>query len=91
MFTLPIEIEPTETGGYLATSPVLPGFLVEGETIEEVYREAPDVARALLETYRDLGKPIPTELLSDIEEGPAVAMPDSKGFRNARDMARVDL
>lgn len=59
---LPIEIEPTESGGYLATSPLLPGFLVEGESIEEVYREAPLVAQALLETYRQLGKPIPTEL-----------------------------
>jgi predicted RNase H-like HicB family nuclease len=59
LFSLPIAIEPTETGGYLATSPILPGFLVEGETIEEVYREAPIVARALLDTYQQMGKPIP--------------------------------
>jgi predicted RNase H-like HicB family nuclease len=62
MFALPIEIEPTETGGYLATSPVLPGFLVEGEMVEEVYREAPVVARALLEAYRETRLPLPTEL-----------------------------
>ena len=62
MVTLPIEIEPTETGGFLATSPVLPGFLVEGETIEEVYREAPVVAHALLEAYRQASAPLPSEL-----------------------------
>ncbi len=62
MFALPIEIEPTETRGYLATSPVLPGFLVEGDTIEEVYREAPIVAQALLEAYRDTGSALPAPL-----------------------------
>ena len=62
MFALPIEIEPTETGGYLATSPVLPAFLVEGETIGDVYREAPVVARALLEGYQETGVPLPADL-----------------------------
>jgi len=62
LYSLQIEIEPLEEGGYLATSPVLPGFLVEGETIEEVLREAPIVARALLDALRELGKPIPQAL-----------------------------
>ena len=52
MIALPIEIELTETGGYLATSPVLHGSLVEGETIEEVYREARVAAQSLLEALR---------------------------------------
>jgi predicted RNase H-like HicB family nuclease len=62
MLFLPIEIEPTETGGHLATSPVLRGFLAEGETIEEVYCEAPVVAQALLEAYRQVSAPLPSEL-----------------------------
>ncbi len=62
VFTFPIEVEPTETGGYLATSPVLPGFLVECETIEEIYCEAPQVAHALLESYREKGLPLPPGL-----------------------------
>jgi len=62
MHSLAIEIEPLEEGGFLATSPGLPGFLVEGETIEEVLREAPVVARELLQAYRDLGKPLPAAL-----------------------------
>ena len=35
-YKLPIEIHPLEEGGYLARSPVLPGFLVQAETVEEV-------------------------------------------------------
>jgi len=62
LYSLQIEIEPLEEGGYLATSPVLSGFLVEGETIEEVLREAPVVARAFLDALRELGKPIPPAL-----------------------------
>jgi predicted RNase H-like HicB family nuclease len=54
-YTLPIHIEPLEEGGYLARSPVLPGFLVEGETIEQVLEWAPCVARALLEVMRKKG------------------------------------
>ncbi|MHB0875657.1 MAG: type II toxin-antitoxin system HicB family antitoxin [Anaerolineae bacterium] len=62
LFALSIRIEATETGGYLATSDALPGFLVEGETIEEVYEQAPVVARELIEGYRQLGKPLPAQL-----------------------------
>lgn len=62
--TLPIEIEQVETGYYLATSPILPGFILEVPTIEDVYKEAPEAARILLEAYRDHGKPIPPELQS---------------------------
>jgi predicted RNase H-like HicB family nuclease len=64
VLTFPIEIEQTETGDYLATSSALPGFLVECETIEGVYCEAPQVARALLDTYREKGLPIPPGLQS---------------------------
>jgi len=53
--TLPIHIEPLEEGGYLARSPVLPGFLVEGETVEQVLERAPGVASALLEVMREKG------------------------------------
>ena len=61
-YTLPIHIEPLEEGGYLARSPVLPGFLVEGETVEQVLEWAPGVARALLEVMREKGIPLPNKL-----------------------------
>ena len=61
-YTLPIHIEPLEEGGYLARSPALPGFLVEGETVEQVLEWAPGVARALLEVMREKGIALPIEL-----------------------------
>ncbi|MDE3088557.1 MAG: type II toxin-antitoxin system HicB family antitoxin [Chloroflexota bacterium] len=61
-YTLPIHIEPLEEGGYLARSPVLPGFLVEGETVEQILEWAPGVARALLEARREKGIEPPIEL-----------------------------
>jgi len=62
LYNLQIKVEPLEEGGYLATSPMLPGFLVEGETVKEVIREAPIVARALLEALGEMGKPTPSGL-----------------------------
>jgi predicted RNase H-like HicB family nuclease len=61
-YTLPIHIEPLEEGGFLARSPVLPGFLVEGETVGQVLEWAPGVARALLEVMREKGIESPIEL-----------------------------
>jgi predicted RNase H-like HicB family nuclease len=61
-YTLPIHIEPLEEGGYLAQSPVLPGFLVEGETVEQVLEWAPGVARALLEAMHEKGIEPPVAL-----------------------------
>jgi len=59
---LSIEICPLEEGGYLATSPILPGFLVQAETVEEVFRLAPGVAQALIEAMREKGVPLPQAL-----------------------------
>ncbi|MDY6916476.1 MAG: type II toxin-antitoxin system HicB family antitoxin [Chloroflexota bacterium] len=58
-YILPVEIHPLEEGGYLATSPVLPGFLVQAETVEKVLQLAPGVAQALIEAMQDKGIPLP--------------------------------
>ncbi len=50
-----------EDGTYLATSPVLEGFLIQADTIEEVISLAPGVAKALLEAMREKGLPITLE------------------------------
>lgn len=57
LYQLPLEVEPLEEGGYLATSPVLPGFLVQAETLEEVFTLAPGVAEALLTAMGEKGVP----------------------------------
>lgn len=63
-YVLPLEILALEEGGYLATSPALPGFLVQAETVEEVLRLAPDVAQSLIEAMREKGIPLPQALQS---------------------------
>lgn len=54
-FRLTLVSEQVEDGTYLATSPTLEGFLVQGDTVEDVIRLAPGVAKALLEAMREKG------------------------------------
>jgi len=63
-YVLPLEIQELEEGGYLATSPALPGFLVQAKTVEEVLRLAPDIAQSLIEAMREKGIPLPQALQS---------------------------
>ena len=57
-----LQIEPLEEGGFVATSPDVPGLVVEGETVEEVEEIAPHVAKAIAESYLDHGNPLPPGL-----------------------------
>ncbi len=50
---LPLVIEQVEDGTYMATSPVLDGFLVQADTIEEIMTLAPGIAKALLDAMRE--------------------------------------
>ena len=63
-YRLPIVVERVD-GSYQATSPVLQGFLVLADTLEELLALAPGVARALLLAMKEKGvtPPIPTEEL----------------------------
>jgi predicted RNase H-like HicB family nuclease len=63
-YLLPIEIQALEEGGYLATSPKLPGFLVQADTVEEILRLAHGVAQTLIEAMRDKDIPLPPSLQS---------------------------
>jgi len=45
-YVLPLRIQQLDDGRYLARSPRLPGLNVEGDSIDEVVRLAPKVARA---------------------------------------------
>lgn len=62
-YVLPIEIEPLEEGGYLATSPVLQGFLAQGRTLSETMEIAQDVAHKIIESYIEHNDPLPDEFL----------------------------
>jgi len=63
-YKLPLEIQLLEEGCYLATSPALPGFLVQAKTVEEVLYLAPGVAQALIEAMREKGVSLPQALQS---------------------------
>ncbi len=62
-YLVPIEIEPLEEGGFLATSPALQGFLAQGRTIAETMEISQDVARKLIESYIEHGDPLPKQLI----------------------------
>ncbi len=57
-----LHIEPLEEGGYVATSPDLPGLVAEGRSLVEVAEIARDVARKIAESCREHGDPLPAVL-----------------------------
>ncbi len=59
---LKLHIESLDEGGYVATSPDLPGLVVQGRTMSETIEIAHDVARKLIESYQEHGDPLPSGL-----------------------------
>ena len=54
-----LKIEKLEEGVYLATSNDLPGLIAQGRTIAEAIEIAQDVARKLVESYKETGDELP--------------------------------
>jgi len=61
-FAIRMHVEQVEDGQYLATSADLPGLVAQGRTVEETLEIAADVARRLLDSYREHGDPVPSGL-----------------------------
>lgn len=61
-YAIRLSIQRVENGQYLATSNDLAGLVAQGRTIAETVEIAQDVARKLLESYREHGDPIPVTL-----------------------------
>ena len=57
-----LHVEQVENGEYLATCESLPGLVAQGRTIQETIEIAQDVARKLLESYREHGDQLPKDL-----------------------------
>jgi predicted RNase H-like HicB family nuclease len=53
--------EPAEEGGYIVTCPALPGFVTEGDTLEQARQMATDAIQGYLESLRKDGQPIPAD------------------------------
>jgi len=54
-----LEIEELDEGGFVATSPDVPGLVAEGRTLAETIEIAKDVARKIAESCLDHGDPLP--------------------------------
>jgi predicted RNase H-like HicB family nuclease len=66
-----LHIEPLEEGGYVATSPDVPGLVAEGRTIVEAAEIAQGLARKIAESCLDHGDPLPPAL-ADLVSGKSV-------------------
>lgn len=75
---LPIRIKRLREGGFLATSEVLPGLIAEGRTIAETMEIARDVAKKVMETYREYDIPLPSSL-KRVQTNSDVRIPVSLG------------
>ena len=54
-----LRIESLEEGGYVATSPDVPGLVAEGRSVTEAVEIAQGLARRIVESCLDHGDPLP--------------------------------
>ena len=66
--TVQIHIEPLEEGGYLATSPDVPGLVAEGRSMTEAVEIAQGLARKIAESCIEHGDPLPPALARLVEQ-----------------------
>lgn len=64
-----LHIEPLEEGGFVATSPDVPGLVAEGRSIVEAVDIAQGLARKIVESCLEHGDPLPAAL-SRLLNGP---------------------
>jgi len=63
--TIRLKVEPLKEGGYVATSPDVPGLVAEGRSITETVEIAQRLARAIAESCIEHGDPLPPALAGD--------------------------
>ena len=75
-YRLHLQIRRVENGQHLATSDDFPGLVAQGRTVSEAIEIAQDVARKLIESYREHGDILPkglqtinTESVEDVGTG----------------------
>jgi antitoxin HicB len=61
-YKLPLVFEPQPEGGFTVTSPLLPELITEGDTVEDALENVRDALAAVIEIYRDSGRPLPPNL-----------------------------
>lgn len=70
--TIRLHVAPLEEGGYLGTSPDVPGLVAQGRSIIEVVEIAQHVARVILESCLAYGDPVPPALATGVPPSTAV-------------------
>jgi predicted RNase H-like HicB family nuclease len=75
--TIRLHVEPLAEGGYVATSPDVPGLVAEGRSITEVTEIARDVARKIAESCLEHGDPIPPALAGTAPKAVDLTIPVS--------------
>ena len=60
--TIRLHLEPLDEGGFVATSPDVPGLVAEGRSATEAVAIAQDVARKIAESCLARGSPLPPAL-----------------------------
>ena len=71
--TIRVRIEPLDEGGFLATSPDVPGLIAEGRNVTEAVEIARGLVRKIAESCIQHGDPLPRALVG-IRNGPALAI-----------------
>ena len=69
--TIHLHIEPLAEGGFLATSPDVPGLVAEGRSLVEAAEIAQGLVRKVAESCLKRGDPLPPALLN-VQTGGAV-------------------
>lgn len=60
--TIRLLIEPLDEGGFLATSPDVPGLVAEGRSVTEASEIAQGLVRRIAESCIEHGDPLPSAL-----------------------------
>ena len=58
-YKIPLLLMPQPEGGYTVTSPLLPEFLTEGDSLNEALENVKDALAAVIELYQDMGRSLP--------------------------------
>ena len=67
--TIRLHIEELDEGGYVATSPDVPGLVAEGRSVTEAVEIAQGLTRKIIESCLEHGDPLPPKL-AKLAEGP---------------------
>lgn len=70
LYKVPLVLTPQPEGGFTVTSPLLPELVTEGDTADEALHNARDALAAVIETYQDLGRSLPSGIVQPTDSGP---------------------